>query len=84
MQLVTQYSRKLTCNGQVTVPESIRTQLNLQDGVVFVVKGNEVTLKRPEMSLDEVFNLADKTISGKNLSDEEMVNIAKEEKSHTA
>lgn len=76
------YTRKLTQNGQVTVPQEVRDMLGLKtnDDVVFEVHNNHVTLKAPDMNLDDVFSVADATVSRHKYSDQQMIDIAKEER----
>lgn len=43
---------KITSKGQTTIPKSIRDMLDINDGdeVVFEIKGNEVIIRKKELS----------------------------------
>lgn len=79
--------------GQVTIPKKIRKQLNmgdnftlkltLQDGKIVAepvdTEQKSFHYPTPSLNLSQVFDLARTTKNGKSLSDNEMIDIAKDE-----
>jgi AbrB family looped-hinge helix DNA binding protein len=77
------YVASVTRRGQVTIPAEVRRLLRTEDRpkVVFHVEDGSVRMAPVEMTLEEV--LASPTPLGRPSEDEELSNIAKEEKARS-
>lgn len=73
---------KVTTNGQITIPKSVREKLNLKEGskIVFIQKGDDIVIKNSAMiALEKIQEAFEGEAERLGLKDEEdVVNLIKE------
>lgn len=88
-----QYFIQSFSKGQVTIPKAVRSSLGIGDDFVLKIEVHDgkiiaepivqeqkkYTYPTPALDVSTVFDMASKTKNGKNLSDKDMIDIAKEE-----